>query len=155
MKPMNHDSHSTTQAPSLWLALHLPCLSLEANAPLPSPSAVVEHGRILLGDAAARQAGIEAGTGISAARMLAPAITLIARNPAREEAALHTLACWAGCLTPRISLTPDTLLLEVGACLRLFGGLTRIAEAIESTPLDSATMSRYWPPSTSTYRLPP
>ena len=61
--------------------------------------------------------------------MLAPAITLIARNPAREEAALHTLACWAGCLTPRINLMPDALLLEVGSCLRLFGGLARIAEA--------------------------
>ena len=129
MKPMNHDSRKTSKAPSLWLALHLPCLSLEANAPLPSPSAVVDHGRILLGDAAARQAGIEPGTGISAARMLAPAIALIARSPAREEAALHTLACWAGCLTPRISLTPDALLLEVGACLRLFGGLAHIAEA--------------------------
>ena len=61
--------------------------------------------------------------------MLVPSIALIARNPTREEAALHALACWAGCLTPRISLTPDALLLEVGACLRLFGGLTRIAEA--------------------------
>ena len=60
--------------------------------------------------------------------MLAPAITLVARNPAREEAALHTLACWAGSLTPKISLTPDALLLEVGSCLRLFGGLARIAE---------------------------
>ena len=129
MKPMNHDSRKTSKAPSLWLALHLPCLSLEANAPLPSPSAVVDHGRILLGDLAARQAGIEAGSGIPAARMLAPAITLIARNPAREEAALHTLACWAGCLTPRINLMPDALLLEVGSCLRLFGGLARIAEA--------------------------
>jgi len=93
---------------------------------LPSPSAIVEQGRILIGDAAARQAGIERGIGASAARMLAPAITLMARNPAREAAALRTLACWAGGLTPRISLTPDTLLLEIGGCLRLFGGLEKI-----------------------------
>ena len=122
---MTHDSRKTP--PQLWLALHLSGLSLEANAPLPSPSAVVDHGRILLGDEAARQAGIEPGTGISAARMLAPAIALIARNPAREEAALHALACWAGCLTPRINLMPNALLLEVGSCLRLFGGVKRIA----------------------------
>ena len=59
--------------------------------------------------------------------MLAPAIALIARNPAREEAALHALACWAGCLTPRINLMPDALLLEIGSCLRLFGGFRPIA----------------------------
>lgn len=58
--------------------------------------------------------------------MLAPALTLIARNPPRESAALHTLACWAGGLTPKISVMPDTLLLEIGSCLRLFGGVEKI-----------------------------
>lgn len=114
---------------ALWLALHLPCLPLEANAPLASPSAVVERGRILLCDAAARQAGVASGSGVAAARMLAPAITLLARNPLREAEAIQTLACWAGSLTPRISLTPDTVLLEVGACLRLFGGLENLVSA--------------------------
>ncbi|HUW36886.1 MAG TPA: DNA polymerase Y family protein [Rhodocyclaceae bacterium] len=113
----------------LWLALHLPLLPLEVGAPSPSPSAVVERGRILLGDDAARRAGIEAGTGVAAARLLVPAITLIARNASREAAALHGLACWAGGFTPRVSLTPDTLLLEIGACLRLFGGLERLVAA--------------------------
>ena len=107
----------------------MPYLALEANAPLASPSAVVECGRVLLGDAGARQAGIEIGTGVAAARALVPAITLVARNPAREDAALHTLACWAGNLTPRISLAADTLLLEVGSCLRLFGGLETMVTA--------------------------
>lgn len=110
----------------LWLALHLPCLPLEANLPLSSPSAVVEQGRILLGDNAAQRAGVESGMGIAAARMLAPAIALVARDRVRETSALRTLACWAGNLTPRLSLTPDTLLLEVGSCLRLFGGLQAV-----------------------------
>ncbi len=96
---------------------------------MPSPSAVVEQGRILLGDEAARRAGIVSGTGVAAARMLAPAITLLARNPSREAAALQALACWAGSLTPRISLTPDTLLLEIGSCLRLFGGVENLVAA--------------------------
>ena len=113
----------------LWLALHLPHLPLEANAPLPSPSAVVERGRILLGDETARQAGIESGIGVAAARALAPGVTLLARHPEREDAAIRTLACWAGCLTPRISLTPDTLLLEIGGCLRLFGGPEKLLVA--------------------------
>ena len=93
---------------------------------MPSPSAVVEQGRIVLADAAAGQAGVADGIGVAAARMLAPAITLIARNLPRESAALHILACWAGGLTPKISLTPDTLLLEIGSCLRLFGGVGKI-----------------------------
>jgi protein ImuB len=117
-------------ATPLWLALHLPCLALEANAPLPSPSAVVEQGRIVLADTAAGQAGIARGIGVAAARMLAPAITLIARNTPRESAALQTLACWAGGFTPRISLTPGTLLLEIGTCLRLFGGVEKIVSAV-------------------------
>ena len=113
----------------LWLALHLPHLSLEANAPLPSPSAVVERGRIFLGDDSAQRAGIASGIGVAAARALAPGVTLLPRHREREEAALRTLACWAGCLTPRISLTSDTLLLEIGTCLRLFGGPEKLLAA--------------------------
>ena len=95
---------------------------------MPSPSAVVDGGRVLIGDEAACQAGIERGTGTAAARMLAPRITLLARSPAREITAMQTLACWAGGLTPRINLRPDTLLLEIGSCLRLFGGLEAMVE---------------------------
>ena len=76
-----------------------------------------------------RQAGVESGIGVAAARMLVPAITLMPRNLSREAAAIQALACWAGSLTPRISVTPDTLLLEVGACLRLFGGLQKLVSA--------------------------
>ncbi|WP_153110070.1 Y-family DNA polymerase [Propionivibrio limicola] len=117
----------------VWLALHLPYLPLEANASCPSPSAVVERGRILLGDEAARQAGIESGIGVAAARALAPGLTLLARDPSRESAALQTLACWAGRFTPRVSLTPDTLLLEVGSCLRLFGGLKSLVDTLRES----------------------
>jgi protein ImuB len=102
---------------------------------------VVEQGRIFMGDKGARQAGIDSGVGVSAARMLAPTITLIPRNKAQEATALHTLACWAGNLTPRVSLTPDTLLLEIGSCLRLFGGLeTIIAKAKEGIQVQGFTV---------------
>jgi len=113
----------------LWLALYLPYFPLEANAPLPSPSAVAERGRILIGDEAARRAGVESGIGVAAARALAPGITLVARHPEREDAAMRTLACWAGSLAPRVSVTPDTLLMEIGSCLRLFGGLDKLLDA--------------------------
>jgi protein ImuB len=113
----------------LWLALHLPRLAIEARAPLPPPSAIVERGRVLIGDEAAQGSGVIPGIGAAAARALSPGILLLARDRPREEAAIRALACWAGCLTPRISALADTLLLEVGACLRLFGGLDKLRAA--------------------------
>lgn len=41
-----------------------------------------------------------------------------------------SLACWAGQFTPRVSLTDSALLLEIGGCLRLFGGLDVLREQV-------------------------
>jgi len=58
----------------------------------------------------------------------------------REQQALESLACWAGRFTPTISLAyPDTLLLEIGGCLRLFGG----AEAIIAAALAGCAEQSY------------
>ena len=108
----------------------MPHLPLEANAARPSPSAVVDNARVVLADAAAQAAGVGRGTGVAAARLLSPSIALLARDRARETATMETLACWAGAFTPRVSLTSDTLLLEVGGCLRLFGGLEPLVQAV-------------------------
>lgn len=120
----------------LWLALHFPYLPLEARAALSPPSAVIERGRVVLADDAARHAGIVSGTGVAAARMLAPDITLLARERPLETAAMQSLACWAGIFTPRVSLTPDTLLLEIGGCLRLFGGIEKIVATVSAGVVD-------------------
>lgn len=114
----------------IWLALHLPALALEALASCPSPSAVVAQGRILIADAAAQRAGVTAGIGVSSARALLPALSLRPRDPERESAAVQAVACWAGRFTPRVSLAGDTVLLEIGRCLRLFGGLRALVTTI-------------------------
>ena len=93
---------------------------------------MVDNARVVLADEPARAAGVTRGTGVAAARMLAPSIALLARNRSREAATMRTLACWAGAFTPHVSLTPDTLLLDVGACLRLFGGLDSLIRAVSS-----------------------
>ena len=111
----------------------MPHLPLEANATQPSPSAVVENARVVLADAQARAAGVTRGTGVAAARLLSPSIALLARNRLREAETMRTLACWAGAFSPRVSLTPDTLLLEIGGCLRLFGGLEQLAGAVAAS----------------------
>lgn len=95
------------------------------------------RGRVLACDTAADAAGVAPGMGLAAARALAPTLNVVARDMAREAAALAALACWAGSFTPAISLVPprqdeaaSALLLEIGACLRLFGGVERIASAV-------------------------
>lgn len=43
---------------------------------------------------------------------------------------LERTACWAGVFTPRISIADDGLLLEIGGCLRLFGGLDALRDQV-------------------------
>lgn len=74
---------------------------------------------------------MQPGQGLSVARALAPTVSILERNVASETAALRALACWAGQFTPRVSLAgEDTLLLEIGRCLRLFGGAGPLIEAV-------------------------
>jgi protein ImuB len=120
----------------LWLALHFPLLTLEA-LPLRQSSeasfacAVAARGRILQADPAASAAGILPGQKLSTALGLLPGLRIFEREPAREVKALADLACWAGRFTPTLSLVPPAgLLLEIGGCRRLFGGVAAIVESV-------------------------
>lgn len=115
----------------LWLALHFPLFALESLPLRQSPSAVVGRGRILAGDPGAAAAGVMPGQKLSTALGLAPGLRVFERDPAREAAALADLACAAGRFTPSVSLAPpDALLLDIGGCLRLFGGAPALVEAV-------------------------
>lgn len=84
-------------------------------------------------DAAARALGVEPGQRRAGALALAPRLRVIDRDISQELATLADLACWAGRFTPSVSLDPPaTLLLEVRASLRLFGGLAPLCAAIEA-----------------------
>lgn len=127
----------------LWFALHFPYLPIEALFPrLSRPEggaangvaagagvAVVFRGRIAARDSTAAVAGVMPGQRLSTALGLAPGLVVHERNGAREQAALESLACWAGNFTPQVSLAPPaTLLLEIDGCLRLFGGARAIVD---------------------------
>lgn len=115
----------------LWLALHFPLLPLEALPWRRSPSAVVTRGRVMACDRAAAAAGVAGGQKLSTALGLQPGLAVCERDPALERKALESLACWAGRFTPTLSLAPPAgLLLEIGGCLRLFGGAPAIVEAV-------------------------
>lgn len=111
--------------------MQLPRLPLELYARgtlCPDPQAVAETGprgaRIVLADAAAREAGVRRGMSVTAAHALCRQLILYPRAPEREAAALEGVAAWALRFTSFVSVaSPVTLLLEVAGSLRLFGGL--------------------------------
>ena len=115
----------------LWLALHFPLLPLEALPLRRSPSAVVARGRVWACDQAAAAAGVAVGHKLSTALGLQPGLAVFERDATLERRTLESLACWAGRFTPTVSLAPPAgLLLEIGGCLRLFGGAPAIVNAV-------------------------
>ena len=114
----------------LWIALHLPQLSLEVfqrGLPSPEPCATVERQRILACDAKATARGLRVGMPVSAALALAPNLRLRERDATAETEALLGVAAWAMQCTPNVALDfPDLALLEISGSLKLFGGLAQI-----------------------------
>ncbi len=132
----------------LWIALHLPLLSLESFAATLAasgdetgterPVALLEAHRIVSANAAARALGVKPGLKRATALALAPQIVLGQADPNRDAQTLLPVAHAALAFTPSVSLQPaldpgaaaDTVLLEVQASLRYFGGLERLRRAI-------------------------
>lgn len=153
----------------LWIALHLPLLSLEAfAATLPAeqtlqPLALVDTQRIAAVNAAASAAGVRAGQKRATALALAPDILLGQADAQRDAQALQAVAHAALAFTPAVSIQPredtcpDTVLLEVSTTLRYFGGLEKLMQrllrevaplrhrvqvAVAPTPLGAALLAR-------------
>lgn len=118
----------------LWLAvrcLDLPLSALPGAGRHEQPLAVVEHQRVCACNAAARAEGVVDAMPIASALARCPGLRVAFRDPAREAAALQALglACYA--LSPMVALRLSAvLLLEVGSCLKLFGGLESLLAAI-------------------------
>jgi protein ImuB len=136
----------------LWLAVWLPGLALQAvdhpaadysaadhesahERARQRPSVVVEpsQGRlcVVAADACARSLGIEPGLNLNAAFAFSGSLRVLERSPRAETVHLETLAAACRRLTPVVSLEPpESLLLEVRASLKLFGGLSNIRKVL-------------------------
>ena len=121
----------------LWLALHLPLLSLEAfSATLSAeararPAALIAEHRVRTVNLAAAERGIRPGAKRATALALAADLLLAEADPARDAAALQAVAHAALAFTPAVSLHgAQTVLLEVQASLRLFGGLAALRQRL-------------------------
>ena len=120
----------------LWIALHLPALSIETlAATLPGasdelPLALMDARSLLAVNRAARSLGVKPGMKRATALALAPQLVLGPADAQRDAQALLAVAHAALAFTPMVSIQPaadpagpgDTVLLEVQASLRYFGG---------------------------------
>ena len=129
----------------LWIALHLPLLSLESFAATLAPElkaqpiALMDAQRILSVNAGARTLGVKPGLKRATALALAPQLTFGLADAARDAQALTAVVHAALAFTPMVAIEParaagtagsastadsaDTVLLDVQASLRYFGGL--------------------------------
>ncbi|MET0984908.1 MAG: DNA polymerase Y family protein [Steroidobacteraceae bacterium] len=105
--------------------------------PPDSPLVIVDlshnQQRVIACNPAAVKAGITLGSGLNAAYGLTSELQVLARDVTAEQRFLETLAQWAGCFTPKVTLeAPDALSLEIKGSLKLFGGLESLQALIVS-----------------------
>jgi protein ImuB len=120
----------------LWIALYLSRLPIEVFCPNWSSDAgtvVLEQERVLAVSPLARAAGVQVGMRRGGALMLMPDARLVERDLLLETEALHAVAMALLQYTPLVTQGEEsTLLLDIGASLRLFGGVTALCSRIRA-----------------------
>jgi len=138
---------------SIWIALHLPMLSLESFGAtlsgdgvqdvhsMSQPVALMDAHHIVSANAAALAMGVRPGLKRATALALAPDIVLGQSDAARDAQAILSVAHAALAFTPSVTLAappdmqsaPHTVLLEVHASLRYFGGFNKLLRRLHAT----------------------
>jgi protein ImuB len=121
---------------SLWLYLRFPQLPLECQ-PLQQdyPAVVIERQRVIAVNDEAQLTGLKPGQSTATVRALVDTsqLQLLERDASQEVLALERLECWAYSITPTLERwQTEGLQLEVGRCLKLYGGLTKLFNNIQS-----------------------
>ena len=126
----------------LWLAVHLPMFALEVNQAgqrVQAPAVLIDGNRVVLGNRAARQAGIGLQGTLATAHGICPGLVHYRRDPGRERKRLRLLAGMCYRFTSRVSLEPpgdgqtaSALLLETSGSLRLFGPMGAWQSRVEA-----------------------
>ncbi|WMY07277.1 Y-family DNA polymerase [Paraburkholderia phenoliruptrix] len=113
----------------VFLAVHLPKLPLEVFRPKWSSepahgSAVLEKDKVVITDSTARAVGVRLGMKRGGVLTLSPETEMHERDAAREAAAQREVGIALMRFSPEVALLDEaTVIVEVGASLRLFGGL--------------------------------
>ena len=121
--------------------MHLPRLPLDALRPrwsdraaLPLPVVVLEQERVVSANRLAVREGVHAGLRRAGAQALVPHAVQLERDPAAEARLMQSLALALLAFTPHVTLDvadEATVLLEVEASLRLFGGHRALCRAVK------------------------
>jgi hypothetical protein len=99
--------------------------------------ALADHAHILMPDLDALRTGVQAGHSRSYALALTPGLKLLAADATRETHAFEAIALALRTYTPKVSLADtNTLLLEVGSGLRLFGALRTLLSRVSGTVVE-------------------
>jgi protein ImuB len=121
----------------LWIGLHLPRLPLEVFAPNWStdPGSVVLDGeRVLVASSAASAAGVKTGMRSGGVLMLLPDARIHERAPLLEADARDAVALALLQYTPQVTEAEEsTLLMDIGASLRLFGGIGALCRLVRAS----------------------
>ncbi len=97
-------------------------------------SVVLEHERVLAMSPLARAGGVQPGLRRGGVLMLVPDARLYERSPAREAEALNAVALALLQYTPLVTQGEEsTLLIDIGASLRLFGGIGALCRRIRAS----------------------
>lgn len=92
---------------------------------------VLEQERVLAVSPAAQAAGVQLGMRRGGVLMLMPEARLYQRTPEREADALHAVAMALLQYTPLVTQAEESvLLIDIGASLRLFGGIRALCRRI-------------------------
>lgn len=146
----------------LWVACQFPSLALEVPAGAADVARVAVDGTVLQACPLARAAGVRPGMRVASARALISPLEVRITDCAARGRALADLAPRLATITSQVVLLPeaDTLLGEIGASQRLFGGLSGArravhavlddagvtwTEAIAPTPSAAAVLARHRP----------
>jgi protein ImuB len=120
----------------LWIGLYLPQLPLEVFSPnwsADAGSVVLEQERVLAASPRARAGGVQLGMRRGGVLMLDPDVRLHERAPEREAEATNAVALALLQYTPQVTLAEEsTLLMDIGASLRLFGGIRKLCSRIRA-----------------------
>ena len=129
----------------LWIALHLPALSLESFAATLGaarqvlPLALLQGQRVAAVNGVAAQSGVQPGFKRATALALAPQLRFGQADAARDAQALRAVAHAAMAFTPMVTLDTSAglpcVLLEVQGSLRYFGGLAALQRRLRAALL--------------------
>ncbi|MFM0092756.1 DNA polymerase Y family protein [Paraburkholderia sediminicola] len=121
----------------VWIGVHLPLLYLEVFRPKWSPDTgagvvVLDRERVVALDGGARAAGVRPGMRKGGVRTLAPHARLCERDPGREHDTTVALATGLLQFSPQVApASENTVLVDVSASLRLFGGVRALLQAMK------------------------